>query len=468
MSGATHIVGGFVFAGTLCSFTDVNIFENPVYIAVCAAVSILPDIDTTNSWLGKLFYPIAWLIYHKFGHRTITHSLIFLVAVWTLIFALVKFNVVTDNNYIKIVLFALISHYIFDMITVSGVPLFYPFLKNPCVMPGNPAYRFESSSLRSDVLVFGICGILCFSMQPLFANGFWTSYNRQFGTIKHVDRENRNTEFYVVCEYDFILNAENYVGEAIVIDSKNNELTLFDRRRIFSLNSDDPQLKINYTRPRISTIEKRFQEFEFQNISYDSIQSMLNGKLATGLIQSNKNVKYIENSITYHTNFIKFTNRFDFKIFAYEDTLRTNIKANIAKIEASIKQTQQRYQLELNHYNKHQANIASIEEQLTSHGLSNYERNSLQHELINLKNKKLEAPVYQSPVAQIAELEVQKNALIGSPLTFSGYMTVFTFGFDNNASLFDLKSDAKGNPIYDCEYILANSSSFPVSDKYAN
>jgi inner membrane protein len=211
---------------------------------------------------------------------------------------LIRLGIVVDKNYIKIVLFSIFGHYVLDMITVSAVPLFYPFLKNKCVIPGDPAFRFDTNSIRSEVLVFGICGILCFTMQPLFAQGFWTSYNRQFATIKHVDRENRNTEYYIICEYDYVLNAQNFTGEAILIESNTNELVLFDRQQVFTLSSEDPQLKVNHTRPRISTIEKRFEQLQFMNIDYDSLQRILSGKLASGLIQSNKNVRYIDKSIT--------------------------------------------------------------------------------------------------------------------------------------------------------------------------
>jgi inner membrane protein len=230
-----------MFAGTLCSFTDVNVFENPYYIGACVLFSLLPDIDTTRSWIGKLLYPFAWLIYHKFGHRTITHSLLFFFIVWLTTYLLIRFGIVADKNYLKIILFSLLGHYVFDMITVSGVPLYYPFAKNPCVIPGNPNFRFDTGCFRSEALVFGICGILCFTMQPLFAQGFWASYNRQFATIKHVDRENQNTEYYIICEYDYVLNAQNFTGEAIVIESNTNELVLFDRHQVFTLSSENPQ-----------------------------------------------------------------------------------------------------------------------------------------------------------------------------------------------------------------------------------
>jgi len=428
MKAPTHIIGGAVFAGTLCSFTDVNIFENQQYMITCAAFSLLPDIDTTKSMIGKIFYPIAWIINRKAGHRTITHSLLFFAIVWLIMFSLVKFQIIQDPNFTKIALFSLLGHYVFDMLTVTGVPLLFPWFKNPCVIPGNKDFRFNTNDLKSEIIVTGICGLLCFTMQPLFANGFWTSYHRTFATIKHVDRENQNTEFYVVCEYSYILNAQQYEGEAIVIESNQNQLTMFDMEKIIVLNSDDPQLKVNYTRPRISDIEKRFEERQFFNISIDSIQSLLNGKIATGLIQSNYNIRYIENAITHNTNFIQFKNRFDFHIFAENDSIHLNIRTNIARLEASINQAQQRHQSELQRWNEYQNAITNIEDSLKIPTLSNYERNRYQQELIRLRNRNTEKPVYVPPEVQIAELQAQRLAITQRTLMFSGHVTVLTFG----------------------------------------
>ena len=430
MNAATHIIGGYVFAGTLCSFTDVNIFERPEYLIVCAACYIIPDVDTTRSLIGKLLYPFAWIINRKLGHRTFTHSLLFLALAWFIIWALIKFQVVKDPNYTKIVLFSILSHFVFDMVTVSGVPLLYPWFKNPCVIPGNKHYRFNTGEWRSELIIAGICGILCITMQPLFANGFWTSYHRTFGTIKHVNRENSNTEFYVICEYSYILNAELYEGEAIVITSNDNEITLFDGAQIFTLDSNNPQLKVNHTRPRISDIEKRFKELHFFNISIDSIQDILQGKIATGLIQSNHNIRYIENAITYNTNFVQFKNRFDFRIFAESDTVRINIRTNIARLEASIAQYQQRHQTALREWQAHQNNISNIEENLRDQSLSNYDRNRLQQELIRQRNRNIERPVYNPPVVQMAELEAQRRAITERQLLFSGHVTLLYFGYD--------------------------------------
>ena len=460
MSGATHIVGGFVFAGTLCSFSDINILEKPEYIAVCVFFSLLPDIDTTKSWIGKMFYPVAWLIYHKFGHRTITHSALFFFAVWLLLFSLVQFSIIPDPNCVKIALYSILGHYVFDMITVSGVPLFYPFLKWSCVIPGNPAYRFSTSNVKNEIIVCGICGFLCLSLQPLFAQGFWNSYNRQFATIRHVDRENKNTEFYIICEYSYILNAELIEGEAIVLDSKQDELTLFDRRNVFVLNAEDPQIKIIHTRPRLSTIEKRFEELQFFSVGYDSLQRLLSGKLSSGVIQSNRKFQYIENAITYNTNLYKFGNRFDFQIFAPVDSSRTAARASIARLEANIKQAKQRHHQEVSKWQAYISAVDSVEKSLLNPVLSYYEKNKLQQQLIRLKNRPIEKPVFNSPDAQIAELEVQRRSLIETPLSFSGHITVYTFGYDKDSDFV--------SPIYDPGVLLAQASLFPIVQNFAS
>jgi len=460
MNSGTHIIGGLVFAGTLCSFTSVNVFEKPEYIAACALFSILPDIDTTKSMIGKIFYPVAWLINRKLGHRTFTHSLLFLFIIGVTFYLLFRFDVFPNTDLLKIAIFATISHYVFDMITVSGVPLLYPAFPNACVIPGNASFRFKSGDWKSEIIVIAICSLLCVSMQPLFANGFWTSYNRTFGTIKHVDRENRNTEYYVMCEYSYILNAETHIGEAIVIDSRQDELILFDRQNVFSLKSDDPQLKINYTRPKVSTIEKRFEELQFFNIPFDSLQHLLEGKFASGLIQSNYNVRYIEKAVTYHTNFIKFSNRFDFKIYAGIDSSKATMRTNIARMEAAIEQSKIKHDAEMKKWSAHQRSIKKLEDNLKSNTLSNYERNKMQQELIKLRNQKYERPIYSPPTTQIAELEALKREMNERNLLFSGHITVLTFGYDESVS----GPDFVKKPIYDSQYMFASSNSLNSSN----
>jgi inner membrane protein len=430
MTAPTHIIGGLTFTGIMCSFFDINVFEKPAYLALCAVCSILPDIDTTKSAIGKILFPIAIFINRKFGHRTITHSLPFFLLIWALFSLGRYFTIIEDQNVLKIALFALLSHFILDMLTVQGIPMMYPFLQNACVIPGDYHYRFKTGDPRHELIVSGVFLLLCVTMQPLFSNGFWTSYNRMFGTIQHVDRENNNTAFYVVCEYSYVENAELITGEALVLESKKNELVLFDQTHVFKLSADNPQIKINYTKPKISTVEKRFQKLQFFGIRLDSLHRLLGNTLASGLIQSNHNIRYIDNAVTYYTNFVQFSNRFNFQILAGEDSIKFENSSKIAKLEAAIWEDYQVYAVKLSEYKEHHQRISELQSALTDNGLSNYERNKLQDELLKLKSAKKSKPKYIYPAAKYAELEALKKSVSDRHLAFSGNITLYQFGYE--------------------------------------
>ena len=146
MTAANHIVGGVAITGISCSFWDVNIFADVSYLTVVIFTSLLPDIDHPKSIMGRVFFPIAKWLDKNYGHRTITHSLtLFLPLLLLCRLAGGLFMGEESSSYLLIFGFAYLSHLILDMLTVHGVPLFYPFLRNPCVMPANPNFRLEAA-----------------------------------------------------------------------------------------------------------------------------------------------------------------------------------------------------------------------------------------------------------------------------------------------------------------------------------
>jgi inner membrane protein len=121
------------------------------YLAVCAAsgnppavseslvalaAAMLPDLDSRQSYIGRLVPPLSTWIGNRFGHRTLTHSLmaqvVVLVVAWFLL----------PTGYFIALAAGWISHSVADMMTRSGVCWFWPSLAR-CVLPGNPRYRME-------------------------------------------------------------------------------------------------------------------------------------------------------------------------------------------------------------------------------------------------------------------------------------------------------------------------------------
>jgi membrane-bound metal-dependent hydrolase YbcI (DUF457 family) len=73
VKAATHLA----FAG-LCGVLAQGFGHalTPDVVAGLSIGALLPDVDTTASGLGKFVKPVSSLIERKFGHRTITHSLL--------------------------------------------------------------------------------------------------------------------------------------------------------------------------------------------------------------------------------------------------------------------------------------------------------------------------------------------------------------------------------------------------------
>ncbi|MCB0084756.1 MAG: metal-dependent hydrolase, partial [Caldilineaceae bacterium] len=188
MRTPNHIAGGLVITGFCSALCGVNIFSSPASIIVMVIASLLPDIDHPKSIIGRALKPIAVAINRRWGHRTITHSAVILITS-TFLFALLE-KATSDTSTLAIIyFFAFFSHLLLDMVTLMGVPLLYPFSKNPFVMPANPKWRIRNDDRRAETIAFCIFLLAGLFMRPLFEQGFWTTYNRTFGTLKHVVSE---------------------------------------------------------------------------------------------------------------------------------------------------------------------------------------------------------------------------------------------------------------------------------------
>jgi inner membrane protein len=151
MTAPTHIT--FTELLYLLLLTTTGVPLNAVNALVIAAASALPDIDTGASAIGKLFPFISLRLERRFGHRTLTHSIVG-VAAFGLLLALFYFalapccSLTPDLGICLLVGYA--SHPLLDTVNVNGVKLFYPFSNVRCVFPldvNNPhRYRVPTGS----------------------------------------------------------------------------------------------------------------------------------------------------------------------------------------------------------------------------------------------------------------------------------------------------------------------------------
>lgn len=272
MTAPNHIIGGIVITGLFGSFLNLNILASPIYIASTIFGALIPDIDYTKSMIGKIFRPISKYLNRRFGHRTITHSLLAMLGSF-LLFAFIESTFFGKTTTSKIYLLGFFSHLILDMMTVQGVPLFYPFLRNPCVLPGNPNARFKTGNLHSETMIFCFFLLSLVFLQPLFANGFWTQYNRYFGTPKHLASEFHKSPDALNVKYTIKKGTEIIKGEGICISAKEAEVVLLEENGFHKLNKE--KYTILEVIPEHIGKQLLFEPFQFFQISLDSLNRLV-------------------------------------------------------------------------------------------------------------------------------------------------------------------------------------------------
>jgi inner membrane protein len=147
MISSTHFAFGILAASLACQTI------NPAILLIGGVASLLPDIDHTESVLGKLFFPISKLINDKFGHRTVTHSLLAIFVI-----ALFSGGIFIYFPQIATAFFSgYLSAIVGDMLTKSGVKLLWPSQDNWAILE-NPILRFKTGGTGEFILLLIIFG----------------------------------------------------------------------------------------------------------------------------------------------------------------------------------------------------------------------------------------------------------------------------------------------------------------------
>ncbi|MDQ1913354.1 metal-dependent hydrolase [Paenibacillus sp. GD4] len=118
----THGVAGVLAAELVILQSGVPIlsWEAAAGVLIGCFAGPLADIDKPGSVMAKLFFPLSALLrFLQIKHRTLTHSLVFLLALTVLAIPLPSF-------YFWTFLFAYATHPLIDLLNEQGVRLLWP------------------------------------------------------------------------------------------------------------------------------------------------------------------------------------------------------------------------------------------------------------------------------------------------------------------------------------------------------
>ena len=273
MKAPNHITGGLLFTGIFASLSGINIFSSPWLVLTTIVAALLPDIDHPKSIVGRLVKPISRWLNRHYGHRTITHSA-FVLILSTVVFSLFE-KVIADQTSLSLTFFySYLSHLLLDMMTLQGVPLLYPFFRNPFVLPANPRFRLRTGDMKAETIIFCTFITLSIFLRPLFQNGFWTSYNRLFGTLKHLSAEFSRSDDLLEVAYTARKGSESIQGKGYCIEATPTKVVLVENNAFVIL--DKKELHIEKVIPTHTGLKFYFETTAFNNISIDSLNNLIN------------------------------------------------------------------------------------------------------------------------------------------------------------------------------------------------
>ena len=119
MTGKTHIIGGMTAS---LAFAQVTNYDPVLLVGAGVIGAVLPDICHGGSKIGRALPVISKVINVLFGHRSFTHSFLFLLIIGALMNSFVSNESVTAG-----ILVGMVSHLVLDMATKNGIKLLFPF-----------------------------------------------------------------------------------------------------------------------------------------------------------------------------------------------------------------------------------------------------------------------------------------------------------------------------------------------------
>ena len=274
MLAPTHTVFGVFLSLTFLSVFGVSLSLHWSIIAVAILGSLAPDIDMPRSTIGRLFPFISNPLERKFGHRTVTHSLlgwlimtlIFSLLLWLFFLALnLQAVMPTVSNYSRYtsailstldiqlsdfnpwslpkrwpIAFAIgyLSHLILDMFNPRGIQLFWPN-KTRDIFFRNPKFRPETGSKTEIPIFIGLACLMLLSL-PVSKHGVFTSLRWLLATPESAIAEFKSikTQSYVTFDGTLRQTKEPISGKAEIIDVRKNQLIVLYDDTLYTLSDE--------------------------------------------------------------------------------------------------------------------------------------------------------------------------------------------------------------------------------------
>ncbi len=249
----------------------------PLPLGLAILGSQLPDLDTTESTIGKIFFPLSSWIEDRFPHRSITHSLLATAGIAAVSLAV---NYFWLHGSIKAAVALPLGHLLAcfsDTFTKQGVQLFYP---EPvwAISVSNPRRRLKTGG-AGELWVLGMAiALLCLGIYLANGGGITQKVSQNLGLrdgIVRVYNENASTnKVYARIAGYWTSDRTPADGKYLILGTEGKEFIVTDGRGVYKTGKQIITSKVTTEVGEAATTEIR-------NISFnneDAIATLLNLK----------------------------------------------------------------------------------------------------------------------------------------------------------------------------------------------
>ena len=223
MIAPTHIAFGLLTTTGVFSLFSHSLHNNLPAVGAVILGSLLPDVDSPRSSLGRLVPFISVPIERRWGHRTVTHCLL---AVAVLVVVLSPLLFLKGTIYVAL-LIGYMSHLLADCGTKSGCPLFLP-RPEIAVLPGNDKYRFTTGA-PSELILLAVLILLLAAVFPISQmGGIWRAlrYLSATQSMAYSDYREAATETILNFKGHWRESRQPVSGEVLILDGTKGQFII--------------------------------------------------------------------------------------------------------------------------------------------------------------------------------------------------------------------------------------------------
>jgi inner membrane protein len=241
---------------------------NPLALGLAIIGSQLPDLDTTTSTIGKIFFPVSSWIEDRFPHRSITHCLLATVAI-----AIVSISIGYFLGDIKTAIALPLGHLLScfsDTFTKQGVQLFYP-CPAWAISVSNPRRRLKTGG-AGELWVLGVAiTLLCFGIYLSNGGGISQKVSQSLGLkdgVIELYNQNASThQVYANITGVWASDRELADGKYLIIGNEGNEFVVSDGKGVYKTGEQ-------IITSKVSTTVGEAAKTEIKNLSFDDEEAI--------------------------------------------------------------------------------------------------------------------------------------------------------------------------------------------------